>query len=100
MTDQPKRTRAGAVARATAAELDDLGLDPKTSAAAAAALRLAKVMDCTDDPKELAAAGRELRQTMNTARGLAPPKALGDRVDQLADRRQRRLSAPAGKGTG
>jgi hypothetical protein len=100
VSDQPKRVRAGAVAKATASELDDLGLDPKTNAAAAAALRLAKVMDSTSDPKELAATGRELRQTMNTARGLAPPKALGDRIDQLADRRERRLSPRTAKGTG
>lgn len=84
-----KRVRAGAVAKATKAELDDLGVSPESNSAAAAAMRLAKIMDSTPDPKEIAAAARELRQAMHTARGLAPPKDRGDKIDELAARRPR-----------
>ncbi|WP_320784187.1 hypothetical protein [Streptomyces sp. CRN 30] len=91
MSDEPKRraVRAGAVAKATKAELDDLGVSPDGNAAAAAAMRLAKIMDSRTDPKEVAAAARELRQAMNTARGLAVPKDRGDKIDELAARRPR-----------
>ncbi|MFC8361128.1 hypothetical protein ACFUIY_14795 [Streptomyces griseorubiginosus] len=84
-----KRVRAGAVAKGTRAELDDLGVSPDSNASAAAAMRLAKLMDSTADPKEVAAAARELRQAMNTVRGLAPPKDRGDKIDELAARRPR-----------
>lgn len=84
-----KRVRAGAVAKATKAELDDLGVSPEKNAAAAAAMRLAKLMDSSVDPKEVAASARELRQAMHTVRGLAPPRDRGDIVDELASRRPR-----------
>ncbi|EGX60103.1 hypothetical protein SZN_09281 [Streptomyces zinciresistens K42] len=85
----PKRVRAGAVAKATKTELDDLGVSPETNASAAAALRLARIMDSAVDPKEIAAAARELRQAMHTVRALAPPKNRGDKIDELAARRPR-----------
>jgi hypothetical protein len=85
----PRRIRAGAVAKATAAELDDLGVSPETNASAAAAMRLAKIMDSSADPKDVASAARELRQAMHTVRGLAPPKDRGDKIDELAARRPR-----------
>lgn len=84
-----KRVRAGAVAKATTAELDDLGVSPEKNASAAAAMRLAKIMDSSADPKEVAAAARELRQAMHTVRALAPVKNRGDIVDELASRRPR-----------
>jgi len=84
-----RRIRAGAVAKATRAELDDLGVSPDANASAAAAMRLAKIMDSAVDPKEVAAAARELRQAMHTARGLAVPKDRGDKIDELAARRPR-----------
>ncbi|WP_330349583.1 hypothetical protein [Streptomyces sp. NBC_00582] len=87
--NETRRIRAGAVAKATRAELDDLGVSPESSASAAAALRLAKIMDSSPDPKEVAAAARELRQHMHVARGLAPPKDRGDKIDELAARRPR-----------
>lgn len=84
-----RRIRAGAVAKATAAELDDLGISPEANASAAAAMRLAKIMDSSHDPKEVAAAARELRQAMHVARAMAPPKDRGDKIDELAARRPR-----------
>ncbi|MFR0354159.1 hypothetical protein [Streptomyces sediminimaris] len=84
-----KRIRAGAVAKATKAELDDLGVSPETNASAAAAMRLAKIMDSSADPKEVAAAARELRQAMHVVRAMAPPKDRGDIVDELSARRPR-----------
>jgi hypothetical protein len=36
-------------------------------------------------------AGRELRQAMAVARGLAKPKGLGGKVDELAGKRADRL---------
>lgn len=86
---ESRRIRAGAVAKATKAELDDLGVSPTANASAAAAMRLAKIMDSTPDPKGVAATARELRQAMHTVRGLAPPKDRGDIVDELASRRPR-----------
>ncbi|MCX4974226.1 hypothetical protein [Streptomyces sp. NBC_00620] len=92
MDDGPKRRslRAGAVTKATRAELTDLDVSPDSNASAAAAMRLAKVMDSAQDPKEIAAAARELRQAMHTVRGLAAPKERGDKIDELAARRPRR----------
>ncbi|MEV1063387.1 hypothetical protein [Streptomyces sp. NPDC050263] len=84
-----KRVRAGAVAKATRAELDDLGVSSETNASAAAAMKLAKIMDSAIDPKDVASAARELRQAMHTVRGLAPPKDRGDKIDELAARRPR-----------
>lgn len=84
-----KRVRAGAVAKATRTELDDLGVSPDANASAAAAMRLAKIMDSSVDPKEIAAAARELRQAMHVVRAMAPPKNRGDIVDELASRRPR-----------
>ncbi|MYS47545.1 hypothetical protein GTY23_41525 [Streptomyces sp. SID5998] len=91
MDEEPKRRslRAGAVTKATRAELDDLGVSPDTNASAAAAIRLAKELDSAQDPKDAASAARELRQAMHTVRGLAPPKDRGDKIDELAARRPR-----------
>jgi hypothetical protein len=86
-----RRLRRGPVARATIAELADLGVSPNAVAAAAAAVRLATEMDSASDSREAAAAGRELRQAMAVARGLAKPKGLGGKVDELAGKRADRL---------
>lgn len=90
--DEPppkRRLRAGAVHKATKAELADLGVDPKANAAAATALRLATEIDSAPDAKSVAAVSRELRQAMQTVRALAPPKERGDKVDELNARRER-----------
>lgn len=78
------------MAAATAAELQELGVDPGTSAAAAAALRFATELDSAPDAKEASAAGRELRAALAVVRALAPPKEKGDRVDDLTARRAAR----------
>lgn len=95
MADDPpkRRRRRGDVHRATAAELEELGIDPARSSAGAAALRLATELDSSIDPKEAAVAARELRQVMATARGLATPREEGDIVDDLAARRAVRPGA-------
>ncbi|MFG2515974.1 hypothetical protein [Streptomyces sp. NPDC048584] len=103
MGDAPKRRlRRGAVAAATTAELEDLGVDPTANAQAAAALRLAAELDSAPDPKAAAGVARELRQAMAVVRAAAPPKERGDRIDQLAARRTERragaVSPAAGKG--
>ena len=85
-----RRLRAGAVHRATRAELADLGVDPRTNALAAAALRLATEIDSAQDPKSAAAVSRELRQAMQTVRAIVPPKERGDKVDELTRRRAQR----------
>lgn len=86
-----RRLRRGPVARATIAELGELGVSPNISAAAAAAVRLATELDSAADSREAAAAGRELRQAMAVVRGVAKPKGLGDKADELAGRRDQRL---------
>jgi hypothetical protein len=99
MDDAPKRRtlRSGAVTKATNTELAGLGVDPASSAQAAAAVRLAKEMDSATDPRHAAAVARELRQAMAVVRAAAPPKELGDRVDEIEQRRQKRLQAAAAK---
>jgi len=95
--EEPRRLRRGPVARATIAELADLGVSPNGSAAAAAAVRMATELDSAGNSGEAAAAGRELRQAMAVARGLAQPKSLGDKVDELAGRREQRLHGASGE---
>ena len=65
-------------------------MDPAASAQAAAAIRLAKELDSAQVAKDSAAAARELRQAMAVVRGLAPPKQMGDVVDELAARAAKR----------
>lgn len=89
----PRRLRRGKVATATLAELADLGISPNGSSAAAAAVRLATELDSAADSREAAAAGRELRQAMAVVRGLAKPKPIGDRIDEVNARREKRLAA-------
>ncbi|MET4925475.1 hypothetical protein P3L51_24500 [Streptomyces sp. PSRA5] len=86
----PRKLRAGAVAKATKAELEQLGVDPAANAAAAAALRLAKELDSARDARESTPAARELRQAMGVVRALAPVKERGDKIDELNARRQAR----------
>ncbi|MEH0547299.1 hypothetical protein QA802_30700 [Streptomyces sp. B21-105] len=98
MGDAPKRRlRRGAVAAATTAQLEALGVDPAAHALAAAALRLAAEVDSASDSKAAATAARELRQALAVVVAAAPPKERGDRVDEIAKRRERRLSPPAAK---
>lgn len=94
MSDDPpkRRRRRGAVAKATAAELQERGVDPETSAAAAAAMRLAIEMDSATEAKDAATAARELRQAMAVVRALAEPKSRGDSLDELSARRADRLA--------
>lgn len=88
-----RRLRKGAVAKATLAELLDLGVDPDANTAAAAAVRLATELDSAKDVKGAATAARELRQAMATVRGMAAPRERGGAVDQLAARAAQRAAA-------
>lgn len=95
--DEPRRRlRKGAVTKATAAELADLGIDPTTNTAAAAAIRLATELDSAKDVKGAATAARELRQAMATVRGMATPRERGGAVDELAARAAKRAARHAG----
>ncbi|REE62135.1 hypothetical protein BX257_4748 [Streptomyces sp. 3212.3] len=101
MEPAPKRKlRRGSIAKATAAQLQELGVDPATHALAAAALRLAAEVDSAGDGKSAATAARELRQAMAVVVAAAPPKERGDKLDELTKRREQRLSSAAGEGTG
>lgn len=96
MDDAPKRRlRKGVIAKATAKDLADLNVDPAENALAAAAIRLATELDCAITARDAAAAARELRQAMAVVRGIAPPKELGDGIDRLSERRERRLRGEA-----
>ncbi|MFF8034912.1 hypothetical protein [Streptomyces sp. NPDC016626] len=100
MGDTPKRRlRRGAVAAATTAQLEALGVDPVGHAMAAAALRMAAEVDSAPDPKAAATAARELRQAMAVVVAAAPPKERGDRIDEIAARRERRISPAAREGS-
>ncbi|MFZ4143379.1 hypothetical protein ACOZDZ_22005 [Streptomyces griseoincarnatus] len=96
MDGAPKRRlRRGAIAKATTAQLEDLGIDPAAHALAATALRLAAEVDSAQDPKAAATAARELRQAMAVVVAAAPPKQHGDKIDQLEERRTKRRAAKA-----
>ncbi|MFJ9982558.1 hypothetical protein ACIQUD_00585 [Streptomyces globisporus] len=88
-----RKLRKGPVAKATIAELADLGIDPAVNTSAAAAVRLATELDSAKDVKGAATAARELRQAMATARGMAAPRERGGPVDQLAARAAQRAAA-------
>jgi hypothetical protein len=99
MGDTPKRRlRRGAVAAATTAQLDELGVDPAGHALAAAALRLAAEIDSASDPRAAATAARELRQALAVVVAAAPPREQGDKIDEIAARRARRISPEAAEG--
>ncbi|WP_228915929.1 hypothetical protein [Streptomyces sp. DH20] len=99
MGDAPKRRlRRGAIAKATTAQLEDLGIDPAAHALAATALRLAAEVDSAQDPKAAATAARELRQAMAVVVAAAPPKERGGRIDEIASRREEKRARAAAKG--
>ncbi|MFE9923281.1 hypothetical protein ACFYQA_17350 [Streptomyces sp. NPDC005774] len=99
MGDAPKRRlRRGAVAAATTAQLDDLGIDPTGHALAAAALRLAAEIDSANDPRAAATAARELRQAMAVVVAAAPPQERGDKHDEVAKRRDEKRARVAARG--
>ncbi|MGW1039338.1 hypothetical protein [Streptomyces sp. NPDC002547] len=95
-----RRLRRGTIAKATEAQLAELGVDPSTHALAAAALRLAAEADSAGDSKGAATAVRELRQAMAVVVSAAPPKERGDKIDELQERRDGRISSRARKGVG
>jgi len=87
------------VAKATTAQLDDLGIDPAANALAAAALRLAAEVDSATDPKAAATASRELRMAMAVVVAAVPPKERGGKIDEISARRQEKRDRVAAKGT-
>ncbi|WP_423833353.1 hypothetical protein [Streptomyces manipurensis] len=78
---------------AARAEIDRLGAEDVAPGLAAIAISLATALD--GDPGAAATPGlaRELRATLLELRKLAPPKAEGDALDDLAARRAKRLGA-------
>jgi len=88
---KPAAKRAGAVTAAVKRDLEAIRRrDPELaeSALAASALALAREMDS----KTLVRA-KELRETLDRLRQLAPPEQKEDGVDELNDRRAKRRTA-------
>lgn len=82
----------GLVADAVRSELE--GLKSVTSALGASALMLAESLD--DSGNSLTSrsmAARELRETMDRVRLLASARREPDKLDDLAERRRRRLAS-------
>lgn len=65
------------------------------SSLAATALSLARELDA-DDARSKAMAARELRETMDRIRALAPAESAGDDVDELAVRVRLKLVGDSG----
>lgn len=68
--------------------------DVAQSTLAASALVLARQMDCSQNSAtSKSMCGRTLLDTMNRLAELAPDEEVGDRLDDLAARRQKRVAA-------
>lgn len=83
------------VFESTERELEQLGV--AGTALAAVALSMAERMDNPGNSATSASnCGKLLTDVLRELRALAPPKRQEDRVDEIAKRRQDRLSAAAG----
>lgn len=78
---------------ATRTEIQELGVAEIAPGLAALAIILARHLDGTEAPTSAAVVGRELRATLDKLRLVAPGKAEGDGLDDLAARRAARRSA-------
>ncbi|MCX5584272.1 hypothetical protein [Streptomyces erythrochromogenes] len=81
------------VADATRAEIERLNVAAIAPGLAALAITLAEHLDGADAPTSAAVVGRELRATLDKLRAVAPGKAEGDELDDLAARRAARRGA-------
>ncbi|MFE4647740.1 hypothetical protein [Streptomyces sp. NPDC056707] len=74
-------------------EIEQLGVGDISPGLSNLAIQLAQAIDESDAPTAIAVAARELRATMQELRKLAPVRTEGDVLDDLADRRAKRLGA-------
>ncbi|WP_079250504.1 hypothetical protein [Streptomyces amritsarensis] len=81
------------VEAATRAEITELGVAEIAPGLAELAITLARHLDETGTPTSAAVVGRELRATLDKLRLVAPGKAEGDGLDDLAARRAQRRGA-------
>jgi hypothetical protein len=82
------------VFESTERELEQLGV--AGSALAAVALAMAEQIDGPGSATSKSMCAKVLADVLRELRALAPPKRQEDRVDEIAKRRQDRLSAAAG----
>jgi hypothetical protein len=79
------------VFEAVRAELDGLPVELAGSGLAAAALEIAAGLDGDASLAMKSMAAKELRDTLAVLRGLAPPAERNDLVDQLRQRREKKI---------
>jgi hypothetical protein len=82
------------VVAAVKRDLEPMG-DLKLSALAASALALAAEMDDENSATSKSMCAKELRETMDRLRSLAPPREENDGVDDLTAQRKKRIAARA-----
>lgn len=82
-------TAYGAMERAVRADVARMDEQDQRGSVAASALLLARLLDTPGavPPDRVAPVVRELRATREEIRALAPPESKGDRLDELAARR-------------
>ena len=85
MTGKP-----GFVEGAVRADLKGLGKDLEGSGLAAVAVAMAREIDGENSATSKSMCAKALQDILGQLRGLAPPKAERDRIDDLADKRNRR----------
>jgi hypothetical protein len=76
-------------------ELKLLGPTAAESTLAASALAIAHGIDAGCSLAQMSLAAKELRDCLRELRTLAPPKKQEDRVDEIAKRRERRITRAA-----
>ncbi|MFF4847993.1 hypothetical protein [Streptomyces sp. NPDC001194] len=79
--------------QATREEILALGVAHLAPGLCALAITLAQHLDDAEAPTSAAVVGRELRATLDKLRAVAPGKAEGDELDDLAARRAARRGA-------
>lgn len=93
MTYRPRR-KIGPQERAVRKELTGLPADTAAGAVARAMLILAAEADTGElSARDLAQVLREIRQSSQYLREISPPAGSGDEIDELRQRRERRLTS-------
>lgn len=86
------------VVEAVQAELDDLPPELAKSGLAAAALEIARGLDGSASLAMKSMAAKELRDTLGVLLSKAPPMERNDLVDQLRQKREKKLGRAAAEG--
>lgn len=93
MTYKPRRV-IGPQEKAVRKELRGLPADVAAGAVAAAMIRLAAEADIGGlTARDLSQIMREIRQSSQYLREVSPPAGAGDAIDELRQRRERRLTS-------